>query len=68
MDKFWVVRADKFWYKFDDKKLAENHYNYIFNNLYEKYGQIEKLYLAEYEGKTARLLKIWRRENEKEMI
>lgn len=68
MGKIWVVRADSWWYKFEDKQLAENHYNYLLNNINEKYKNIDKLYIAEYDkNNNAKILKIWHRENEKEM-
>lgn len=68
MGKIWVVRADSWWYKFEDKKLAESHYKYLLDNINGKYGQVDKVYLAEYDkNNNAKILKIWHRENEKEM-
>jgi hypothetical protein len=65
----YIVRADRFWYKFDDFESAEKHYDYIFNNLDDKYAQIKKLYLAEYKnGQPPKILKIWRRVKEGEIL
>lgn len=64
---FWIVRADRFWYKFEFKEDAEKHYNYIFNNKDEKYKNIEKLYLAEYDrDKMPKILKMWTRPQQEE--
>lgn len=65
---YWIVRADTFWYKFDDLEDAEKHYNYVYENKDGKYKNIDKIYLAEYdEFNRARILKIWRREQKEEM-
>lgn len=69
MKKIWIVRADSWWYKFEDKEQAESHYKYLLNNINNKYKQVNKIYLAEYgEDKTPKILEMWKRENEKEMI
>lgn len=61
--KYWVVRANLFWYKFEQLEKAEAHYNYIFNNLEYKYKNVNKLYLAEYNGNDQpKIIKIWKRE------
>lgn len=63
--KYWVVRANLFWYKFDVLDKAIAHYEYILNNLDNKYKNISKLYLAEYNGdNTPKILKIWKQEEE----
>lgn len=68
MEKFWIVRADKFWYKFTNEKKALEHFEYIRKNTATKYKQIEKIYLAEYsENKTPKILKLWNREKTEEM-
>lgn len=56
MENFWVVRADGWWYKFTDKALAQQHYKYILDNLNDKYKNIEKVYLAEYNKTTPKIL------------
>jgi hypothetical protein len=64
---YWIVRADTFWYKFDDLEEARNHFNYVYENRNEKYKNIDKIYLAEYdEFNSARILEIWRREKQEE--
>lgn len=65
---FWIVRADTFWYKFDDKQKAQEHYNYIFNNKDGKYKNIDKIYLVEYcKDKTPKILERWNREKSLEV-
>lgn len=63
---YWIVRADKFWYKFDDIDKAISHYNYIIDNINYKYKQIEQVYLAQYGGNFPRILKVWNRVTEEE--
>ena len=63
---FWVVRADGFWYRFDDKTKAQEHYNFIFNNKDGKYKQIERIYLAEYGGERPKILEMWNRPQQEE--
>ena len=60
---YYVVRANSFWYKFDDLEKAEEHYNYIYENLNKKYKNINILYLAEYCDKKQDIIKIWNRED-----
>lgn len=60
--KFYIVRADSFWYKFDDEQKAQAHYDYIMSNINGKYKQIDKVYLALYENlKTPKILHFWTR-------
>lgn len=66
MKTFYVVRADKFWYKFEDKKQALKHYNYLLDNINGKYKQIDKVYLAEYTEQDGKILEIWNRNREEE--
>lgn len=55
----YVVRANSHWFKFNDKQKAEEHYDYIINNLNGKYKNMDRVYLAQYEkGKAPKILKI----------
>lgn len=65
---YWIVMADKYWYKFDDIDDAKKQYNYIYDNKDGKYKNIDKLRLLEYnEFKMQKTLRIWIRPQEEEM-
>ena len=59
----YIVRADSWWYRFDDEDKARTHYKYLLDNINSKYKQIEKIYLAQYDGdKTPKILELWKRQ------
>lgn len=64
---FWVVRADGFWYRFEELDKAEAQYQYILDNINGKYKSRDKVYLAQYDGdNTPKILKMWTRPQKEE--
>ena len=64
---YYVVRANTYWYKFDNEEEARKQYEYIYTRRHNKYSNIDKIYLAKYENgkEPPKILEIWYRRKEK---